>query len=321
MDIAALNAFIAVARDGSFSKASERLHITQPAVSKRVASLEVELGVELFNRVARSISLTEAGKQLLPKAQDLVSLSSELQRYASNLNDDISGDLSVSIAHHVGLYRMESILHEFNKRYPNVTLDIRFEDSEQAFNSVEHGDIEFGVITLPSVLPDKIHSEIVWVDDLNIVVAHDHKLAQQQIAQQQRSQQQRSQLKGEQENQQGRVSIENLADYACVLPTRETETHQIMQRLFSSHQLNMQVQMETNSLETLKMLVGAGLGWSLLPSTMLSSGDLTILDLGVNLTRNLGLVSHSKRSLSNAAQALRGLIRGSVIHRHSNRTI
>jgi len=286
MDIAYLQAFIAVTRDGSFSKASERLFITQPAVSKRVASLEAELGVELFNRIARSVSLTEAGKQLLPNAEELVSQAEELQRYASNLNKKVSGNLSVSIAHHIGLYRMQPILREFKQRFPDVDLDIRFEDSEQAFHSVERGDIEFGVITLPRLLPSNIKSEVIWVDNLKVVVANDHELANQI-----------------------RVPLTELAKHVGVLPSRETETHQIMQRLFSKYKLEMQIQMNTNSLETLKMLVGAGLGWSLLPSTMLTDNHLKVLDIGVALERNLGLVLHKKRSLSNAAAALTELIR------------
>lgn len=303
MDIASLRAFIAVSRDGSFSKASERLFITQPAVSKRVASLEAELGVELFNRIARSVSLTEAGEQLLGKAREIVAQADELQRYATNLDDEISGSLSVSIAHHIGLYRMQPILRTFKERYPKVSLDIRFEDSEQAFHSVEQGDIEFGVITLPQTLPTNIKREAIWVDQLHIVVANDHPLATANS-----------------------VGLDDLANHPCVLTSKETETHMILQRLFQARGLAMQVQMQTNSLETLKMLAGAGIGWTLLPSTMLQKPDagkvqtefeLKTIELGRNLQRNhlkrnLGLVMHSKRSLSNAATALRDLIRASV---------
>ncbi len=285
MDISMLHAFIAVARDQSFSKASERLFITQSAVSKRVAALEAELGVELFNRVARTVSLTEAGKQLLNKARDLVTQAEELQRYASNLNDDISGDLSVSLSHHIGLHRMPPVLREFNQLYPKVALDIRFEDSDQAFHSVEQGDIEFGVMTLPRLIPERIQSQTVWIDDLQIVVANDHELVGKK-----------------------HVHIQDLAAYSCVLPSRNTETYQIMARQFDAAGMLMNAQMETNNLETLKMLVAAGIGWSLLPSTMLDSDDVTVLSSGLGLTRELGMVFHSRRSLSNAAQALKDLI-------------
>jgi DNA-binding transcriptional LysR family regulator len=284
LDISALQAFIAVARHESFSKASEQLFVTQPAISKRVASLEDELGTQLFNRIARQISLTEAGKQLLPKAQDLVNQAEDMQRYASNLNQDISGNLSVAIAHHIGLHRMPPILKEFNLRHPKVTLNIRFEDSDQAYTSVEHGDIEFAVITLPKTLPDKLIKQTVWRDELDIMVSNGHVLAGQSA-----------------------LKLSTLSNYPCVLTSPDTETHQVIRREFQAQGLSINVQMQTNNLETLKMLTMAGLGWSLLPKTMRDK-SLKALDVGLDLSRELGLVIHSKRSLSNAALALKSLI-------------
>ncbi|MBX2847737.1 MAG: LysR family transcriptional regulator [Acidiferrobacterales bacterium] len=284
MDIPSLQAFIAVARCASFSKASEQLYITQPAVSKRIACLEGELGTRLFNRINRQISLTEAGKQLLPKAQDLVNQAADMQRYATNLNEDIAGKLSISISHHIALYRMPPILREFNQLHPNVELDIQFQDSEQALQAVERGDIEFAVITLPSELPSNLESKVAWTDDLHIVVGLHHPLAQQRS-----------------------VSLDELSRYPCVLPTAETETHQIMQRVFEQEDMVMTLQMSTNNLQSLKMLVVAGIGWSLLPSTMLDQ-ELEPLNFTQKLNRHLGIVLHSKRSLSNAAQAMKQLL-------------
>lgn len=284
MDILSLQAFIAVARCKSFSRAAEELFITQPAVSKRVASLEEQLGTRLFNRINRQISLTEAGKQLLPKAQELVNQAADMQRFATNLNEDIAGLLSISVSHHIALYRMPPILREFNQSHPNVQLDIHFEDSEQAFHAVERGDIEFAVITLPKVLPPNLSAETAWQDDLEIVVGLDHPLTET-----------------------GTVKLANLANYPCVLPSRETETYQIMQREIEAQNLSINTQMTTNNLQSLKMLVEAGMGWSLLPVTMLDP-DLKVLDSGHRWTRNLGLVVHKKRSLSNAAQAMRKLL-------------
>ncbi|MFT5573905.1 MAG: DNA-binding transcriptional LysR family regulator [Cryomorphaceae bacterium] len=284
MDISTLNAFIAVARYQSFSKASEHLFVTQPAISKRVAALEEELGTKLFNRIARQISLTDAGKQLLPRAQDLVNQADDMQRYASNLNDDVGGILSIAVSHHIGLHRLPPVLKEFNLRYPKVELDIRFEDSDQAFREVEQGDIEYAVITLPSNLSEKLVKQVVWVDKLDVVVGLEHELAHIKAA-----------------------DLKTLSQYAAVLPSKGTETHQVIQRQFERAGHVMQVQMETNNLETLKMLVGAGLGWSLLPKGMADS-SLKTLNLGIKLQRELGLVLHSKRSLSNAAKALMALI-------------
>jgi DNA-binding transcriptional LysR family regulator len=280
MDIAELQAFIEVARYASFSKAAEHMHLTQPAVSKRVASLELVLGANLFNRIARQIDLTETGRQLLPKAQELVNQAKDMKRFASSLNDQVSGSLSVAISHHIALYRLPPILAEFNQLYPAVKLDIRFEDSEQAFSSVERGDIEFALITLPHELPASLQAQPLWRDDLQVVVGKTHALSQQAT-----------------------ITLGQLAEHSAVLPAADTETHQIIQREFEQAELTMNVQMQTNNLQSLKMLVVAGTGWSLLPQTMLDE-ELQVLDIGCKLTRDLGLVVHRKRSFSNAARAM-----------------
>ncbi len=288
MDISSLQAFITVARYQSFSQASDKLFVTQPAISKRVAALEEELGTRLFNRIARQVSLTEAGKQLLPKAQEVVNQAQDMHRYASNLNDDMSGVLSVAIAHHIGLHRMPPILKAFNEMHSKVTLDIRFEDSDKAFLGVEQGDIEFAVITLPNVLPDKLIKQVIWQDDLNVVVGNDHPLAEG--------------ITGATK----KVTLSELANYPCVLTSQDTQTHQIIYREFKKQNLELDVQMQTNNLETLKMLTAAGIGWSVLPKTM-NDTSITVLNTNVLFSRELGLVIHNKRTLSKAAHVLKTL--------------
>ena len=284
MDILELQAFIAVARHCSFSKAGEQLGLTQPAVSKRVARLEASLETKLFDRVVRQISLTEAGERLLPRAEDLLNQAKDMQRYASTLKQEVSGKLSIAISHHIALHRMPPILKQYKEMYPQVKLDIRFEDSEQAFSSVARGDIEFAVITLPSELPANLIAKKIWRDRLVFVCAKDHTLAQLDA-----------------------ITLQDLANYPCVLPTPETETHQIAEREFFAAGLKMDVQLSTNNLQSLRMLVVAGVGWSLLPKSMLG-GDLKVLESNLKLQRDLGLVMHTKRSFSNAAKAMQHLI-------------
>lgn len=288
MDISGLEAFIEVAQTGSFSRASERLYITQPAVSKRVAGLEAELNTQLFNRIGRRISLTEAGKQLLPKARELLEQADELKRIASNLSDEVQGNLSIAVAHHIGLHRMPPILREFHHTFPNVHLDIHFQDSDRAYLELLNGDIEFAIITLPSHLPEGLRKRVVWQDTLHIVAGQSSVLATWDD-----------------------IDLLGLSTFPCVLPTEDTETHQVLKRAFDQLGLNLDVQMTTNNLETLKMLAVAGIGWSMLPATML---DKTLVSIAVSvpLTRALGVVYHAKRSFSNAGQALLRLIDQSI---------
>jgi DNA-binding transcriptional LysR family regulator len=102
MDTRNYQAFLAVAELGSFSKAAETLFITQPAVSKRIATLEALLGSPVFDRAGHSILLNEAGRALLPIAQRIIRDIEESRRVLANLNGKISGQLSLVTSHHIG---------------------------------------------------------------------------------------------------------------------------------------------------------------------------------------------------------------------------
>ncbi len=148
MDLANLNAFIAIAETGSFSGAGERLHLTQPAISKRIAGLEQQLKVRLFDRLGREVGLTEAGRALLPRAYQILNVLDDTRRALTNLTGEVSGRLTLATSHHIGLHRLPPLLREFTRRYPQVALDIQFLDSEVAYEEILHGRAELAVITL-----------------------------------------------------------------------------------------------------------------------------------------------------------------------------
>ncbi len=280
MDINALRAFIEVARRGSFSRAAESLYVTQPAVSKRIAALEDELQARLFDRIGKKIHLTQAGSELLPRARSLLLEADEMKRIASTLSGSVSGRLLMGTSHHIGLHRLPPVLKTFHNQYPQVTLDLRFMDSEQACQAVEQGELELAIVTLPSKVPKNLIVNGIWLDVLQVVTAADHPLASQRQA-----------------------SLQKLARYPAVLPGPHTYTHQILQRELQRLGLELDTSLSTNYLETLKMLVITGLGWSLLPTTMIDE-NLHILKTDLGLKRQLGSVIHNKRTLSNAAKAM-----------------
>jgi DNA-binding transcriptional LysR family regulator len=283
MDIAALKAFVAVAETGSFSLAAERLFLTQPAVSKRIAALEGELNARLFDRIGRTVTLTEAGYALLPRAQNMLAELDDSIRAISNLSGEIRGPLRFATSHHIGLHRLPPTLKHYTRLYPQVRLDIRFMDSEAACVAVEHGDLELGIVTLPPTPSRKLSIRVIWEDPLDVVVSHNHPLADK-----------------------ADVPLKQLADYAAILPASNTYTRQIAERAFSRLDLALEIALSTNYLETIKMLVSVGIGWSLLPSTMLDKHIRRLPVEELSLQRSLGVVYHRRRTLSNAARALIG---------------
>ena len=280
MDTQALTAFLAVAESGSFSTAAERLFITQPAVSKRIAQLEQQLGTRLFDRVGRRIRLTEAGEALLPRARQVLLDLEDMGRAISNLTGTVSGTLRIGTSHHIGLHRLPPVLRRFSREYPDVKLDIHFIDSEEAWEAVLHGDLEMGVVTLPPQPDPRLHSQAVWQDPLVFMAAPEHPLARLD-----------------------RVTLETLTGYSAILPSPVTFTRRIVESLFEEQALTLNISMSTNYLETIHMMVSIGLGWSVLPETML---DDSVVRLNVDTAlpvRRLGVVTHPGRSRSNAAGA------------------
>ena len=170
MDTQNLRAFLLVAESGSFSEAAKKLHLTQPAVSKRVAQLEAQLNVSLFDRIGRRISITEAGEALLPHARAVHLELQAAQQSVRDLAGEVRGRLRLATSHHIGLHRLPPLLSFFSKAYPAVQLDIDFMDSEQAYKLTLQGEIELAVVTLAPSPVINVITRPIWLDPLDFMV-------------------------------------------------------------------------------------------------------------------------------------------------------
>jgi len=284
MDIQSIKAFITVSETGSFSRAAESLFLTQPAISKRIQTLEHALGITLFDRIGKSVRLTEAGHALLPSCRRILDEIAESQRIISNLRQSTSGILSLATSHHIGIHRLPPVLLEFSSSYPDVELKLSFMDSEQACQQIINGIIEVAIITLPDEGNDRLELKPVWNDPLCIAVSRHHALASETSC-----------------------TIKRLLKYAAILPSRGTYTRQLIDDALGLD-ASVNTLLETHYLETIKAMVKTGLGWSMLPQSMLDE-SLTALDIKhVRTMRQLGTVVHSMRTKSNAANAMINLL-------------
>jgi len=281
MDIPSIQAFLAVAESGSFSSAARRIFITQPAISKRIASLEASLGVRLFDRIGRSVQLTDAGHALQEKAYRIVSEVEDVERLISNFAGKVGGKLRMAASHHIGLHRLPNPLQQFHNEHPSVELDMRFMDSEGACLAVERGEIELAVVTLPESAAPVLKLIPVWHDPLEIVAGKNHALAQEKT-----------------------TSLVSLLNYPAILPGKGTHTREIILSSLSSIRDGIQTGMATNYMEVLKMLASIGLGWSALPHTLIDESLFVVHIKNIEISRSLGIVVHQERTLSNAAKAM-----------------
>lgn len=280
LEINELRTFIEVARQASFSRAAEHLFLSQPAISKRISTLERELGAPVFDRIGRGVALTEAGRELLPTARRVLQELDVCRRRIADLRGRVGGRLSIATSHHVGLHHLPPILRRFSNDYPDVELDLHFMDSEVACRAVENTELELAMVTLPSNPDGRLLTRVIWPDPLDPIVGLDHPLAAQ-----------------------AQVTLEQLSHYPAILPAHGTFTRRIVEQALGDYRSDLKVALESNYLETIRTMVSVGLGWSVLPRTMLA-GDLRPLPCeALRLSRDLGLVRHKDRSLTRAAAA------------------
>jgi DNA-binding transcriptional LysR family regulator len=280
VDTQNLRAFLLVAESGSFSKAAKRLHLTQPAVSKRIAQLEAQLNVSLFDRIGRRISTTEAGEALLPHARAVHLELQAAQQSVRDLAGEVRGRLRLATSHHIGLHRLPPLLSFFSKAFPAVQLDIDFMDSEKAYELTLQGEVELAVVTLAPSSIVNIVTRPIWLDPLDFMVQEGTQLTRKKA-----------------------LGLKELSQHPAILPGLNTYTGQIVKSLFEQRSLPIQIAITTNYLETIRMMASVGLGWTVLPRSMRDPSLATLPIRDARIERTLGAIHHEGRSLSRAAQA------------------
>lgn len=292
MDSNALKAFLTIVDQGSFSEAAEQLHLTQPAISKRLAALENQLGTTLVDRSHRQIRLTESGSRLLPHARMILDEIHNARIALSPGSGLIEGELHIIASHHIGLHHLPKWLRRFKREYPQVTINLQFMESDAAYEQMRKRNADLAFVTLSDSMLPNFHVFAQWPDPMAFVVGTDHPLASLPTP-----------------------KLADLAKHPALLPDTSTSTYRVVSRLFLEANLPLQPQMPTNYLETLKMMTSVGLGWSVLPLRMVDE-SLKVLE-GVlakgteaeNLvTRVLGGIGLTGRQPSNAAKALLAIV-------------
>jgi DNA-binding transcriptional LysR family regulator len=279
VDTQHLKAFVAIAQCGSFSSAAARLHLTQPAISKRMALLEQQVEARLFDRIGRHVHLSEAGQALLPRALTVLQEVEASYQDIAALQGRTAGRLSVAASHHIGLHYLPAHLREFTRSFPDVRLDLSFLDSEHAYEDIAQGRFDVALVTLAPEPDARFVQRQLWQDELRFVCGQRHPLAQRKS-----------------------LTLRELCKHAAILPDAATYTTTLIKRLFDKQDLPLIAGMVANHLDTVKMLVSVGLGWGVLPGRLLDK-QVKVLPLKhAPLLRPLGVIHHRQRNLSAAAQ-------------------
>ncbi|MCC7363836.1 MAG: LysR family transcriptional regulator [Dehalococcoidia bacterium] len=240
MELAQLDAFIAAADCGSFSRAAELLNVAQPSLSNRIQSLEREVGQPLFERMGRGVKLTDAGRAFLPYAQRVLRTLNDGLMVLEGTREGTAGRLSIGTAPAVGTYVLPQLLKIFCDNREGVDVVVRTGHSDEVLQLVLDDDVQIG-FGRPINHPD-IRTIQLYQDELVLVVSSQHRYAKR-----------------------GSVKVEELSDESLILFDRDSGYYGMIMNLFRDLGVVPHQQMQLDSIEATKKMVEANLGIALLP--------------------------------------------------------
>ena len=238
-----LHIFFTVAEKGSFSGAANALHMTQPAVTMQVQSLEEYFGTKLFHRTTKKIDLTEAGKALLPFAKRSIELMRETEAGMSRYTHMLEGRLQLGASLTVGEYVLPRLLGPFGKEFPHISVSMKVMNTTQILEEILQHQLNFGLVEAPVDHPD-VHQEAVLNDELMLIVPKDHELARMD-----------------------HVTVEDILRFPFVLREQGSGTRRVMEEELQrgGHDPKaLKILMELGSTGAVKSAVEANLGISIL---------------------------------------------------------
>ncbi|MER2009627.1 MAG: LysR family transcriptional regulator [Psychrobacillus sp.] len=149
MNIKQLIYFLAIAEEGSITKAADRLHMAQPPLSKQLKMLEIELNIELFERNKRNLRITEAGKQLQYRAKQIIDLTETTIRELKDYDEGIHGTLRIGTIASAGDTLLPENVFSFHQKYPNIRFHIKESNTQEILDMLKNGIIDIGIVRTP----------------------------------------------------------------------------------------------------------------------------------------------------------------------------
>lgn len=168
--------FLKVCETGSFSKAAEALNYTQSGISQMMAGFEEELGVQLFARAKKGVTLTDNGRMLMPYIQEMTNQKDKLRQAAFNINHKIEGKLRIGSFSSVTAMWMPEVIHYFNRNYPQVEVQIFDGNYDEIRDWIIHGQVDCGFLS--SIVADNLKFYPLCEDPLCAVMQKNHPLAE-----------------------------------------------------------------------------------------------------------------------------------------------
>lgn len=279
-----IKTFLVVANEGNFTRAARVLFLSQPAVSQHVLSLEKSLGLRLFDRKGRRVTVTLAGLRFLDYARLIINETDTLLADLQGLDAPLQGTVSIGAIHSVGIYTLPTQIAEFQAQYPSVRAELKTGSTEQIADELARGTIDLAIVDveLPPSTSRYIERLPLCTETYSLIVPPGHPWAG------------RTDLLGEEVYQQRFVMRERRSRSRALLEIELAKAHLEVGRL--------PISLELGSTEAIKQAVRSGLGVGFVPSSAVEQelkwGTLTTAELAAGaLQRQLWLYSPVRQGL------------------------
>lgn len=289
MDLGELQVFLMVAKEGSFSRAAERLYRTQPAVSLTIRKLEDSLGQPLFVRGARPVRLTDAGTLLKDYADRLINLRDEVKKGLTELEGLSRGELSLGV-NESSIHALLPALASFRRHHPGVLIRVHRMFSRDIPHEVLNYRLDVGAI---SYVPQEAQLQATEIlkDELTLVVPPKHALAKKR-----------------------EVDVEDLGNEDFIAHSVESPYRRRVIELFARNRTALKMPIEMPTIESIKRFVQMGMGVAIVPRmcVQMEVDDGELIEVRIremHLRRELYAIFRCDRQLSHPAQAFLQLLR------------
>ncbi|MCX7912999.1 MAG: selenium metabolism-associated LysR family transcriptional regulator [Thermodesulfovibrionales bacterium] len=279
-----LKVFCTVAETKSFSKTSEIVHLTQPAVSLQIQALEEYYETKLFDRTSNTITLSPAGEVLYKYAKYILALYSAAEKEIGKITGHTKGNVVVGASTTIGNFILPSVILDFKKQYTKIKINVHIENTKKIMDLLNTGAIEFGLVE-GEMSKYKVTLEPIIEDELFVIVPPIHPWAKKKI-----------------------ISISELTKEPFIFREEGSGTRQITEKFFSSRGLkirDLNISLTLGSTESIKEAIENGLGVSILSKWVVRKevkcGNLVTVGIKEGrITRNFYLVMNKNAIISHS---------------------
>ncbi|MBF0327908.1 MAG: LysR family transcriptional regulator [Nitrospirae bacterium] len=237
-----LKVFCTVAETKSFSKTSEIIHLTQPAVSLQIQALEELYETKLFDRSSSTINLTAAGEILYKYSKDILALYTELGKEIGKITGLIKGSITIGASTTIGNYILPSLILDFKKNHPKIKINVFIKNTQKILELMNSGIIDMGLVE-GEISRQKIKSEPFITDELALIVPTAHPWAKKKL-----------------------ISVLDLIKEPFIIREEGSGTRQMIEKYLAGHGISpsdMSIALVFGSTESIKEAVEGGSGVSI----------------------------------------------------------